>query len=71
MTAQQPWITGWDIGGAHLKVARCDTKGALLDVIQFTCPLWQGIEQLELAIQAAQKQLGNHDDIAAVTMPGA
>ena len=70
MTTQLPYITGWDIGGAHLKVARCDNKGTILDVIQFACPLWQGIEQLDLAIQAAQKQLGNHADLAAVTMTG-
>jgi len=70
MTNQQTCITGWDIGGAHLKVARCDNQGTLLDVIQISCPLWQGIEHLEAAIQSAQEQLGNHDDVAAITMTG-
>ena len=70
MTVQQGYITGWDIGGAHLKVARSDHTGTIIDVIQLACPLWQGIEQLELAIQTAQKQLTNHDDIAAITMTG-
>jgi (4-(4-[2-(gamma-L-glutamylamino)ethyl]phenoxymethyl)furan-2-yl)methanamine synthase len=70
MTVQQCYVTGWDIGGAHLKAARCDHTGNVIDIIQVPCPLWQGIEQLELALQAAQNQLGNHDDIAAITMTG-
>lgn len=70
MTDQQRNITGWDIGGAHLKAARCDHSGNVIDVIQVACPLWQGIEQLKLAIQTIQKQLNNHDDIAAITMTG-
>jgi len=70
MTDQQFNVTGWDIGGAHLKAARCDHAGNIIDIIQVPCPLWQGIEQLELAIQTVQKQLGNHNDIAAITMTG-
>lgn len=70
MTKQTPFITGWDIGGAHLKVARCDTQGNIVQVLQFPCPLWQGIEHLQQAIQAAQQQLGNQDDLAAITMTG-
>jgi (4-(4-[2-(gamma-L-glutamylamino)ethyl]phenoxymethyl)furan-2-yl)methanamine synthase len=70
MTVQQFNVTGWDIGGAHLKAARCDHAGNIIDIIQVPCPLWQGIEQLELAVQTVQKQLGNQDDIAAITMTG-
>lgn len=70
MTAQQACFSGWDIGGAHLKVARCDHRGNLLDVVQFSCPLWLGIEHLKSAIRRAQQQLSNHHDIHAITMTG-
>lgn len=64
------YISGWDIGGAHLKVARCDHQGQLVDMIQVACPLWKGIEQLEQAIESVFQQLKNKDDIAAITMTG-
>lgn len=70
MTQQPTFFSGWDIGGAHLKVARCDHNGRLVDVIQIACPLWKGIEYLEKAIQIAQQQLNNIDDIMVVTMTG-
>ena len=64
-------ITGWDIGGAHLKAARLDSQGNLIDVLQVACPLWQGIDNLRQAIYSMQEKLGNHgDDIAAITMTG-
>jgi len=64
------FISGWDIGGAHLKVARCSTAGELLEVIQIPCPLWQGIDALEQAILTAHQKLNNYNDITAVTMTG-
>jgi len=63
-------ISGWDIGGAHIKVARCNSKGELINIIQVACPLWLGIEHLEQAIEAVFQQLNNRDDIAAITMTG-
>ncbi|NOQ80949.1 MAG: H4MPT-linked C1 transfer pathway protein [Methylophaga sp.] len=63
-------ISGWDIGGAHVKVARCSPQGELLQVIQVPCPLWQGIEQLEHAIDSIFNTLDNKYDIAAITMTG-
>ncbi len=38
---------GWDIGGAHLKVACINETGKLEFVEQFASPLWKGINQLE------------------------
>ena len=38
---------GWDIGGAHLKVASVSKTGKVEMVEQFATPLWQGIDQLE------------------------
>jgi probable H4MPT-linked C1 transfer pathway protein len=70
MTKSASYISGWDIGGAHLKVARCDRHGNIQDVIQFACPLWQGIEHLATAIESVFKQLNNQQDIAAITMTG-
>ncbi|MEX3936579.1 hydantoinase/oxoprolinase family protein [Paraburkholderia phymatum] len=48
-------IFGWDVGGAHVKVSRVDAKGAVADIAQWACPLWQGLEHLGRAI----------DDVAA------
>ncbi|MBE0438432.1 MAG: H4MPT-linked C1 transfer pathway protein [Gammaproteobacteria bacterium] len=70
MSKQSSYVSGWDIGGAHLKVARCDHDGQLLEVRQYLCPLWQGLEHLENAIIAAQNELNNHHDLAAITMTG-
>ncbi|TDN69361.1 hydantoinase/oxoprolinase family protein [Paraburkholderia sp. BL10I2N1] len=43
-------VFGWDVGGAHVKVSMADASGSLLDVAQWACPLWQGLEHLERAI---------------------
>ena len=63
-------ISGWDIGGAHIKVARCKPDGELINVIQVACPLWRGMEQLAQAIESIFEQLKNHNDLAAITMTG-
>lgn len=70
MTNKTSYITGWDIGGAHLKVARCDLQGNIIQVLQFSCPLWKGISYLQDAITSVQQQLNNRDDLAAITMTG-
>lgn len=62
--------TAWDIGGAHLKAARCTAAGKLIDVIELMCPLWQGINQLTIALQSATEQLHNHTDRHVITMTG-
>ena len=65
-------ITGWDIGGAHLKVAECDLTGKLQQVFQIPCPLWYGIDALHTAITDALKQLSPdaRTGHAAITMTG-
>ena len=61
---------GWDIGGAHLKLACLDAQGHLLAVRQVACPLWQGLVQLH----KAAADLGVADcppqAVHAVTMTG-
>jgi probable H4MPT-linked C1 transfer pathway protein len=62
-------LLGWDLGGAHLKAARLDAGGAVDRVFQVACPLWQGLDHLHTAIDAAISDLGpapRH----AITMTG-
>lgn len=49
--------TGWDLGGAHLKVAQSDASGRLLAALQLPCALWRGLDQLQQALGEAQTQL--------------
>lgn len=62
-------IIGWDVGGAHLKGARLSADGKVLQVVQLPCPLWQGLSQLEQAIERATTVLGTAP-VHAVTMTG-
>jgi probable H4MPT-linked C1 transfer pathway protein len=62
-------IIGWDLGGAHLKAARLDAAGRVERVVQFPCPLWQGLPELERALDAAVAALGPAT-VHAVTMTG-
>src|ERR1700744_3575687 len=43
-------VFGWDVGGAHVKVSLADDGGAVRDVAQWACPLWQGVDHLENTI---------------------
>jgi probable H4MPT-linked C1 transfer pathway protein len=63
-------ITGWDIGGAHLKVAQCTAQGKLRQTIEIPCPLWLGIEQLPKAIKTAQDKLFQATTFNVITMTG-
>lgn len=63
---------GWDIGGAHLKVALLDEQGDLLNVLQLPCKLWLGLDQLENAIETALQtfKIAPAEATHAVTMTG-
>ena len=53
-TAMQPEpATGWDIGGAHLKVAQVDASGRVHTAAQIPCTLWLGMAHLHRAIEEA------------------
>jgi (4-(4-[2-(gamma-L-glutamylamino)ethyl]phenoxymethyl)furan-2-yl)methanamine synthase len=59
---------GWDIGGAHLKAARL-RDGIVVEVRQLPCPLWQGLDRLDGAMEQALSgwpRAASH----AVTMTG-
>jgi probable H4MPT-linked C1 transfer pathway protein len=43
-------IRGWDLGGAHVKLAELDADGHLVRAQQAPCRLWLGMDQLEQAL---------------------
>ncbi len=49
--------TGWDLGGAHLKVAQGAADGRLEAAFQLPCTLWRGLDHLTRAIAEAQSRL--------------
>lgn len=63
-------VVGWDIGGAHVKACWL-RHGQVLDVAQWPCPLWQGLDQLERCLGAARARWpGLAQAQHAVTMTG-
>jgi (4-(4-[2-(gamma-L-glutamylamino)ethyl]phenoxymethyl)furan-2-yl)methanamine synthase len=61
---------GWDIGGAHVKACLLQ-GGEVVDVAQWGCPLWQGLDHLARALQAARTRWPAFDAAQhAVTMTG-
>jgi len=63
-------VIGWDIGGAHVKAARLES-GRIVDAAQWPCPLWQGLDRLDAALDAARRRWPDLDAHAqAVTMTG-
>ena len=61
---------GWDIGGAHLKVAYADATGNLLHVFQLPCALWKGIDALNESIRSALALLPKATAGHYITMTG-
>jgi probable H4MPT-linked C1 transfer pathway protein len=59
---------GYDVGGAHLKVALSD-NGRTIAVRQIACPLWQGLDKLDAAFAEAADLVSRADRHAA-TMTG-
>lgn len=48
-------VIGWDIGGAHAKACLLQ-DGEVLDVAQWPCALWLGMDRLAAALQAARRR---------------
>src|SRR5262245_1219432 len=61
-------IFGWDLGGAHVKLAVLDAAGNLARVAQVPCPLWLGLEHLERALRESAGAPGRARH--ALTMTG-
>jgi probable H4MPT-linked C1 transfer pathway protein len=61
---------GWDLGGAHLKLAEVDPEGRLIHVLQIPCPLWTGLQALEAALDQAAAVVDFNGKAHALTMTG-
>lgn len=59
---------GYDVGGAHLKVALAE-DGRTVAVRQIACPLWRGLDRLDAAFAEAAPLVARADRHAA-TMTG-
>jgi len=59
---------GWDIGGAHLKMASIDHAGAVNFAQQLATPLWQGLDSLENAMSKMHKQITTDSVTHTITM---
>lgn len=46
-------VAGYDVGGAHLKVALL-RDGVIVHARQIACPLWRGVDQLDVALVEAR-----------------
>jgi uncharacterized hydantoinase/oxoprolinase family protein len=61
-------VVGWDIGGAHLKAARCE-EGRIVATAQIAAPLRLGLERLVQGFAEAKALIGSANS-HAVTMTG-
>ena len=61
-------VVGWDIGGAHLKAARCE-GGRIVATAQVAAPLRLGLERLAQAFAEAKSLIGSAN-CQIVTMTG-
>ncbi len=67
-----PEVFGWDVGGAHVKLSH-SVAGRVIDVTQWPCPLWLGMDRLDQVLHEAQQrfpQLTARGSLHAVTMTG-
>jgi len=65
------WMTGvvgWDIGGAHLKLAQAKGE-TVVSAVQLPCALWRGLDELRHALATARERLESAER-HAVTMTG-
>lgn len=63
-------VLGWDLGGAHLKAVLIDGDGAALLALELPCRLWDGIDHLEHAVEAALGRLPWAPAVHGITMTG-
>lgn len=65
---EKPLVTGWDLGGAHLKQARC-LHGEIVSAKVLKTPLWLGTDQLREAL-GELGPLCAPDNVNVFTMTG-
>ncbi len=66
----QRCVIGWDIGGAHVKAAALNSNGLITHVIQQPCPLWKGIDSLNLAVKQILTSIPSKNCQHVMTMTG-
>lgn len=66
----ESYTAGWDVGGAHLKMAWVDDAGRVRDVTQFDTPLWRGLHGLRAAMAEARGRLPPCAGRHGITMTG-
>lgn len=66
MEKEKNVIAGFDVGGAHLKVARSE-NGRIVQAVTIATPLWMGLEHLENAFREAEPLYADVD-LRAFTM---
>lgn len=59
---------GWDIGGAHLKMASVDRGGSINLTKQLPTPLWQGLDSLKSALSAMRHHVSGESVTHTITM---
>ncbi len=62
-------VIGWDIGGAHVKVANMHGD-VISNIFQLSCPLWKGLQELSRCIESIQESLDVSHSKHAITMTG-
>ncbi|MDH3638314.1 MAG: hypothetical protein OES09_07585 [Gammaproteobacteria bacterium] len=63
-------VFGWDLGGAHVKAVLLKPGRTVEHIDQRPCPLWQGIEELDTALERILDALPVTPRRHAVTMTG-
>ena len=61
---------GWDVGGAHLKVAWVNDQGQLHRVDEIATPLWRGLDCLDSAVARVSEVVPLRDCRHRLTMTG-
>ena len=62
-------IIGWDICGAHVKVAIAN-KQIISQVQQLVCPLWKGVDELSACVEIVQQNANFEQYVHSITMTG-
>lgn len=70
MTERRNFFVGWDLGGAHLKVAGIGAGGAILRVEQHATPIWEGLTVLDAALSRFCLESDRAPTRHALTMSG-
>ena len=68
-TSPGSMIFGWDLGGAHVKLAVLEPDGRLVRAVQAPCRLWLGPCELAQSLRALGAGAGQHHR-HAITMTG-